>query len=435
MTIFNSLGSNYNFDFVSHCLFADNKENYRAQLSEYLKKKYEGEVLLTYKGREALRLALRMISSGVESKSSRQPRTRKSTVGICGFTCYAVYEAIKQEGYTARYLDIAEDDLNFSFEELVKAIHKYPSMKLLIVQNTLGFPSVMGKISKFCKDRDIILIEDLAHSIGAKYPEKQEAGTIGDFTVLSFSQDKMVDGITGGALVVRNDKFKISNLKFQINKPDGRMQLRDRFYPLFTFLIRKTYRISLGKVLHVFFKKFDLLSKPMNGLQKDGVFGLPNWYCYLIYRQFMGLEEDLVHRRKIASVYADGLNANILRSVLTAQISNASNLRFPIFVPLSSSSAEAMAGKQGYKGQFEKRADLIVFLKKQGIFVSDIWYDSPIAPKSFLQLTDYNHDCPASEKVSSMILNLPTHRNVSEKDARYIVEKVNEWLKVEGGGN
>ncbi len=419
MAIFNSLGSNYDFDFVLRALVAGNRESYSSQLIGYLRKRYGGEVLLTYKGREALRLALRIADL-----------PKKYTVGICGFTCYAVYEAVVREGYKVRYLDIAEGDLNFSFEKFIEGIHKHPSMKLLIVQNTLGFPCEMEKIAKFCKERGIILIEDLAHSAGVKYQENQEAGTVGDFTVLSFSQDKMVDGITGGAVIIKDQRSKIKDQSLKFDDVSMKEQIRDRFYPLFTLLIRKTYGIGLGKVLHAFVRKFDLLSKPMGGLEGNRIFALPNWYCHLIYRQFMGLEKDLIHRRKIASVYADGLNESILSDILIAQISRSANLRFPIFVPLRPSFAEATVGKQGYEGQVEKRGELIAFLKKQGIFVSDIWFDSPIAPRSYLQLTDYNHDCPDSEKVCSMILNLPTHRNVSEEDARYIVEKVNGWVSI-----
>ncbi|MBU4016651.1 DegT/DnrJ/EryC1/StrS family aminotransferase, partial [Patescibacteria group bacterium] len=394
MSVFNSLGSNYDFSFVARTLFSDNKAGYRLQLTEYLKKKYGGEVLLTYKGREALRLALRI--AGL---------SKKYTVGICGFTCYAVYDAVVREGYKVRYLDIAEGDLNFSFEKFIEGIHKHPSMKLLIVQNTLGFPCEMEKISKFCKERKIVLIEDLAHSIGAEYFEEQEAGTVGDYIVLSFSQDKMVDGISGGAVIIKDQRSKIKDQRF-INIPLAQ-QWRDRFYPLLTWIIRETYSFGLGKVLHAIFKKFDLLSKPMGQLQTDKIYRLPNWYCHLIYRQFMGLEEDLTHRRKIASVYANGIHKSVLLNVLMSQISKSSNLRFPIFVPLRSDFAKASSGKQGYEGQVEKREELIAFLNKQGIFVSDIWYDSPIAPKRFLRLTDYDHECPNSEKVSSMILNLP----------------------------
>lgn len=435
MCKFNSLGSNYELAFAWQALFAINKESYRFRLIEFLKKKYTGEVLLTYKGREALRLALRMIFSSV---SSRQVQTIKPSVGICGFTCYAVYEAIVKEGYKTRYLDIADSDLNFSFDKLVKSIHKYPSMKVLIVQNTLGFPCEMEKIGKFCKERGIVLIEDLAHSIGAKYPDGKESGTVGDFSILSFSQDKMVDGISGGALIVRNEKFQISNFKFQISNLEWGIQLRDRFYPLFTYLIRKTYGSGIGKGLHVFLRKFDLLSKPMNGLREDKIYALSNWYCYLIYRQFVCLEKDLFHRRRIASIYANGLDKKILSSVLNALISKASNLRFPIFIPNNSVIASDEGAWQSSGGLLRRstsrndkneRDKLIDYLKKQDIFVSDIWFDSPIAPKSYLQLTDYNYDCTNSEKTSSMILNLPTHRNIGEEDAKYIVDMVNEWVE------
>ena len=40
-----------------------------------------------------------------------------------------------------------------------------------------------------CKEKDIVLIEDLAHCVGAKYLNGKEAGNVGDLVVLSFSQD------------------------------------------------------------------------------------------------------------------------------------------------------------------------------------------------------------------------------------------------------
>jgi dTDP-4-amino-4,6-dideoxygalactose transaminase len=176
-----------------------------------------------------------------------------------------------------------------------------------------------------------------------------------------------------------------------------------------TFLIRETYGIGVGKLLHAFLKKFDLLSKPMIHQQTDKIFGLPNWYCHLIYLQFMGLKKDLIHRKKIAAVYASELRASVVSDFLVKQISKASNLRFPVFV--------------------EKRESLIHSLKRNNIFVSDIWYDAPIAPKKYLHLTDYKDQCPNSDRVSEKILDLPTHKGASENDARFIAEKVNEWIR------
>ena len=383
MIIFNSLGSNYSFKFVLRAILTGDKKKYRLKLIEYLKKKYTGEVFLTYKGRESLRLALRTIV-----------REEGRAVAICGFTCYAVYEACVREGYDVEYLDIDKETLNFSFETLREQYAQNPAIRVVIVQNTLGIPCDIEKISDFCKEKKIILIEDLAHSIGAVYENGLEAGTVGDVTVLSFSQDKMIDGVAGGALIIRNKKLKIKKQEFA-NIPIS-IQVRDRFYPLFTWVIRNTYGVGLGKIVHAVLKRFNLLSKPMAGSKRDIIYGLPNWYCQLIYLQFLNLQEDLAHRRKIALIYAEKLQK--------LNVSKSANLRFPIFV--------------------ERRNELIEYLKDKGVFISDIWYDSPIAPRRFLKMTDYEHECPKSEEVSELILNLPTHRNVSEEDAMRIADYV-----------
>ena len=186
MTIFNSLGSNYNFGFVLKALFSKGGKDLKA----FLEKKYYGKATILYKGREAIELALKDL-----------PKT--SFVAINGFTCFAVYGAIKKAGMQVEYLDIEKGDLNFSAKTLDQKLRNNPKIKAVIIQNTLGYPCDIENISKICKEKKIILIEDLAHSIGARYENGEEAGMIGDFVVLSFSQDKMIDSVSGGALIER----------------------------------------------------------------------------------------------------------------------------------------------------------------------------------------------------------------------------------------
>ena len=391
MPIFNSLGSNYDFKFVLDSLLSSDRLVYHTELQELLKNKYGDAVTLLYKGRETIELALKTLDL-----------PKDSFVAINGFTCFAVYEAVKNAGLNVEYLDLESGDINFSADTLEKAVKKNPEMKAVIIQNTLGYPCQIKEISKICKDNNIILIEDLAHSVGTRYEDGTEAGSVGDFTILSFSQDKMIDGISGGALIGKH------STKPDLKSLPNLQQIIDRFYPLFTFLIRKTYPLYLGKILHEILKRLNLLSKPVESLDYN-LHNLPNWYCVLIKSAFENLEENIDHRREIASIYNENINPKVISKVLSSQIDFSSNLRFPIFI--------------------NNRADLIKYLSGHGVYVSDIWYDAPIAPRKYLDKTDYNGQCPNAELASTSILNLPTHKNVSEIDAREILELINKWLQ------
>lgn len=381
--IFNSLGSNYNFGFVLKSLFAFGGEGNKMDLVNFLSIKYDGEPVLLYKCREAIKLTLDMLKLPNGSK-----------VGITGFTCYAVYKAVVDAGCLPEYIDIEKDTLNFSLSE----VRKHGKIKVLIIQNTLGNPCDIEGIKKYCLENKIILIEDLAHSIGSMYGNGIETGLCGDFTVLSFGQDKIIDAISGGALIIRNNKYKNKIDTSIFKSVDIKKQIKDRFYPLLTFLIRTTYGIGLGKLLHFLFKKLNMLSQPI--VQEDAIVmhNLPNWYCGLVNFQFTELENNLVHRHKMVSAYLNN----------KSKIDNSFSLRFPILV--------------------KNRKDLINDLKEAGIYISDIWYDAPIAPAKFLKLTDYTTgQCKISEEVSDQIINLPTHINMSVSEARLLSNKINKW--------
>ncbi len=392
MSIFNSLGSNYNFNFVLTTLTKYDRLVYHTILQQLLQDKYGGSAVLLYKGREAIELALQTLNLPEDS-----------FVAINGFTCFAVCDAVKRAGLNVEYLDIKKGELNFSAETLEKAIQRNPKIKVVIVQNTLGYPADIEQISRLCKQNKIFLIEDLAHCVGTKYSNGKEAGMVGDLVVFSFSQDKMIDAISGGALIERIG----ANLTHPPGGPDLKRQLKDRFYPTFTYLIRNTYQWKLGKILHFILKKLNFLSEPMNG--GGGLRKLPAWYCPLIKSQFEKLRENLNHRKKIALIYASQINPKIISPNLVRKVEFSSNLRFPIFV--------------------EKRVSLIKFLADNQIFISDIWYDAPIAPKKYLSQTDYANQCPNAELASEEILNLPTHKNVSELNAERISNLINLWLK------
>lgn len=388
MNIFNSLGSNYTAGYVWSSFFS--KKGAAEKLEELLRERYGADVLLLSKGRDAIQKALELTKIEKNSK-----------VAVTGFTCIAVVDAVEKAGLTPVFLDIDPETLNFTANELESKLAKYKNIKAVIIQNTLGFPCDIKAIQGVCKKNKLILIEDLAHSIGTVYENGVEAGTVGDFTVLSFSQDKVVDAVSGGALIVRNQKLKIKS------QEKNKASLKDRMYPLLTWTIRKTYRFGVGKLLHVIFKILHLLSDPMKN-QTDS--GMSEWHASMALQEFKNLSKNISHRRKIAQIYADNLDKKILSDESCGLVKTGTCLRFPIFVK---------GGEQ-----------LVSFLKKSGVHVSDIWYDAPVAPKKYIGLARYpKSTCPHAEKVSEIILNLPTHVNVTEKDALEISRLINQWLQ------
>jgi len=393
--IFNSLGSNYDFGFVIRSFFAISLGGESSKLRRFLDKKYQGKTALLYKGREAIKLALEI--SGVP---------KVSNVGVNGFTCFVVYQAITEAGYNPVYLDINGRNLNFD----IKNLRRGGDIRALIIQNTLGNPVDIVAIKSFCDKNKILLIEDLAHSVGSIYSNGVEAGCIGDFVALSFSQDKIVDAVSGGALVVRNKKFVsfLNNIKYTTLPLNN--QIHDRFYPQLTFIIRKLYPLGIGKPLHLFLKKIKALSDPIGTISTIKYHYLPEWYSFLINLKFLQLDEEIKHKKMITNIYLENINKKVISPQVKDNFEASSNIRFPIFV--------------------KDRDNLIHFLKNNGVFVSDIWYDAPVAPAKLTNETDYGGECPNSELVSRQILNLPTHINVSKRDAEKISALINKWLNM-----
>ena len=123
-------------------------------------------------------------------------------------------------------------------------------------------------------------------------------------------------------------------------------------------------------------------------------------------------ETDLSRRRAIAGVYWREIDKDWQLAELTpSRIEYGACLRWPILVPA------------------EKRAGLIEFLTARHFYLSDVWYDSVIAPKSWQEKSSYQKgNCPQAEKIGEEIFNLPTHRQMTEQKATRLARLVNQYL-------
>jgi dTDP-4-amino-4,6-dideoxygalactose transaminase len=392
MAVFNSLGSNYSWQWVWHSLFTRSKMGSKDNLVKTLGEYYGGATTLTYKGREALEIALKQ--SGLPAGSM---------VGINGFTCFAVYQAVVNAGYSPVTIDITPGQLNFGPTELKHAHTKNPEIKGIIIQNTIGYLADLNGLLAYCQEAGLMIVEDLAHCTGATYASGQEVGTIGAFTMMSFSQDKPLDVVAGGAFINRRG---ISAKEIVLSKNVGGWQrFKNRFYPFWSSLIRMTYSFGIGRLLHYSLKKLNLMATPMSD-DLNGLHEMSERNAGLILERWQMRGSELKHRRDIAALYSQQLPPNLqaIRSVGGSP----SYLRYPIWV--------------------ENRQPLIDYLRTQHIYIGDTWYDAPIGPRKYLSQTDYRAgNCPNAEALVAHIVNLPTHLNVTPEVATSICAKIKQW--------
>jgi perosamine synthetase len=80
-----------------------------------------------------------------------------------------------------------------------------PITKAIVATHMWGYSCDMERLSAFCKTKDILLVEDIAHSPGAKYSGTL-LGTLGDASIGSFHGEKTLSGGEGGFMVTDTDE-------------------------------------------------------------------------------------------------------------------------------------------------------------------------------------------------------------------------------------
>jgi dTDP-4-amino-4,6-dideoxygalactose transaminase len=412
--VFNSLGSNYSWQFIGLAFqqlwFL--RPITLEQVQRLLESKYHGRAYLFYKGRDAIEFSLRSFGIGQGAQVLTQ-----------AFTCYAIEEAIERAGAEPIFADLAQNKLNPSVATLQAAYKKAPKAKAVLIQHTLGYPAEIQKIAQWCHKNKLLLIEDLAQSLGAQDSDGTELGTYGDVVICSFGRDKIIDAVSGGAVILKtnspffekaqDEKIFAESVKLIVPKKIIR---KDMFYPLLTGIIRSTHRIVIGKILFQITKRMGLLTSPISS-PTEAMAALPAEYAPLILWQFQRLHEQLQHRKEIAEIYDQILSQFLDVPVETStalkkneQLEQPSYLRFALHVPKPLELADELLAKK--------------------LYLTDRWYRQAVDCGSLELQSKYKPgSCPEAEERASHIFNLPTHRSINKNTAQRIMLATIEALQ------
>jgi dTDP-4-amino-4,6-dideoxygalactose transaminase len=329
------------------------------------------------------------------------------------FTCNAVPNPIIWAGFKPVYVDCDANTFNIDIEDLKTKIT--PRSKAIVVQHTFGLPADLDGVSKVCQENNLILIEDCAHSLGAEYKEKK-AGTFGKVSFFSFSRDKVISSVYGGMVATNDDDLakKIKEFQQKINYPSDFWVFQQLMHPiLMNYLILPIYPI-FGKYLLILFQWLHIFSKAVHWKEKrgkkPGYFPkkLPNALAILTLNQFKKLEKFNQHREEIARFYY--VNLKDSKFELPPEFTDRKQifLRFTI--------------------KNKKAHEIIRKAWEKNILIGD-WYDKVIAPHDTrLNKIKYeNGSCLVAEELATETFNLPTHINISQKNAQKIVKFLKKY--------
>lgn len=190
------------------------------KLCEYLNINH---CIMTTSGTSALIVSL--LSLGIKTGDE---------VIVPNYTMIATVNSVKMVGATPVLIDVDKKTYTISLNEIKK--HVTSNTKAIIHVSLNNRCKNLDKISEFCFENNIYLIEDSAQSLGCKYKNKY-FGTYGTLGCFSLSSPKIISTGQGGFIVTNDD---VLNQKIRQIKNFGRETSGNDIYSCFGINVKFT---------------------------------------------------------------------------------------------------------------------------------------------------------------------------------------------------
>jgi len=289
-----------------------------------------------------------------------------------------------QMGYNVKLCDCDKSNLGLDVNHLEKLCKKYkPS--LLILVHVLGHANNMKVIKEICSKYKIKIIEDTCEALGSTY-ENKKLGNLGLASSFSFYYGHHISTIEGGMLTL--DDKKLYNVLLSIRSHGWGRDLdkneRQR--------LEKKFSIDKVRSLYSFYYSgFNLRSTDLNA--------------------FIGIQQMKALSNKIKIRFKNF-------KIFSKYLSNFWNQK----------SDSKIVSNFGFAMMVRNRSELFSFLKKNKIesrpLICGNMGEQPFWIKKYKKTK-----LPNAEKVHKYGLYLPNHENLSEKQVKFICDKVNYKAK------
>jgi dTDP-4-amino-4,6-dideoxygalactose transaminase len=225
----------------------------------------------------------------------------------------------------------------------------------------------LKEIKEECENRDLFLIEDATHALGASIDSKK-VGTFGDASVFAFTPTKVLTTGEGGMLATNNDELY-------------------EFAQFYSY-----YGSGPGKT------NFERLGRHMLMPEISAILGVHQLNC---------LDEFIDKRNQIAKIYNEAFNKFDGLSVVSCQKGNiCSYYKYPLIL--------------------DKKINKVNFLKTlklNNVETGTVFYP-PCHMQPVYQAQMYAWSLPNAEAVLSRTITLPLHLALTDLDICKVIEAI-----------
>ena len=139
-----------------------------------------------------------------------------SNVATSPISFVASANTIIYAGHTPFFVDIDFDTGSMSVDKLNDLINQI-NISTVVPVHYAGLPCDMQRIHEVCKEKNIYIIEDAAHALGATYNSSEKVGSCAysDITVFSFHPEKSITIGEGGMITTNNEELYHKLLKLR----------------------------------------------------------------------------------------------------------------------------------------------------------------------------------------------------------------------------
>lgn len=298
-------------------------------------------------------------------------------------TFAATANCVLYQGATPVFADVSPDTLNLDPEQIREKITT--KTRAILPVDYAGHPADLNAICEIARERDLLVIEDACHALGAEL-DGRRVGGIADMTVFSFHPVKHITTGEGGMVTTNNPKFAETLRRFRNHGISSEARQRQ----------------NLGQW------HYEMVLLGYN-------YRLPDIGCALGIQQLKRLDSNLARRREIAARYAAAFREipGVTNPAVRVGALPAWHL-FPIRLDLSELSVD--------------RAEIFRALRGENIGVNVHYIPVHLHPYYRQQFGYSGGEFPIAEDAYARLISLPMFHAMSDQDVEDVVAAVRKVL-------